>query len=193
MLFMLDNFDSFTYNLVQYLRALGAEVEVGRNNAVSVADVLARKPEGIVLSPGPGRPENAGILCDLVRAAAGKIPLLGVCLGHQAIAEVFGAHIVPAREVRHGKTFEVLHDGKGLFRKIASPLTAVRYHSLAVARADLPACLEVAAQTADGEIMALRHRSLFIESVQYHPESVMTPTGKRQLANFLEGIRHGRV
>jgi len=186
MIFMLDNFDSFTYNIVQYLQMLGAEVLVKRNNEITVDEVLALKPQAIVLSPGPGRPEDAGILLDLIRAAAGKVPLLGVCLGHQAIGLVYGGKVIHAKEVRHGKTSDILHDGKGLFAGIASPLSAVRYHSLAIDPSCVPECLEVTARTADGEIMGVRHKTLPIEGIQYHPESVMTPTGKRQLANFLK-------
>ncbi len=195
MLFMLDNVDSFTYNIVQYLQMLGEEVTVKRNDEITVEEVLALKPAAIVLSPGPGRPEDAGILQNLVRAAAvEKIPLLGVCLGHQAIAQVFGAKIVHAKEVRHGKTSDVIHDGKGIFEGIASPLSAVRYHSLAVEQESLPECFEITARTDDGEIMGLRHKTLPIEGIQYHPESVMTPTGKRQLANFIrKAKRHEAV
>ena len=192
MLFMLDNFDSFTYNVVQYLQMLEQDVVVKRNDEISAAQVLEMKPQAIVLSPGPGRPESAGILLDLVHAAAKeKIPLLGICLGHQAIAQAFGAKIVHAMQVRHGKVSDIFHDGKGLFEGIASPLSAVRYHSLAVEKNSLPDCFEITAYTDDGEIMGIRHKTLPIESIQYHPESVMTPTGKRQLANFVrKACRH---
>ena len=192
MLFMLDNFDSFTYNVVQYLQMLEQDVVVKRNDEISAAQVLEMKPQAIVLSPGPGRPESAGILLDLVLAAAKeKIPLLGICLGHQAIAQAFGAKIVRAMQVRHGKVSDIFHDGKGLFEGIASPLSAVRYHSLAVEKSSLPDCFEITAYTDDGEIMGIRHKTLPIESIQYHPESVMTPTGKRQLANFVrKACRH---
>lgn len=192
MLFMLDNFDSFTYNVVQYLQMLEQDVVVKRNDEISAAQVLEMKPQAIVLSPGPGRPESAGILLDLVLAAAKeKIPLLGICLGHQAIAQAFGAKIVRAMQVRHGKVSDIFHDGKGLFEGIASPLSAVRYHSLAVEKSSMPDCFEITAYTDDGEIMGIRHKTLPIESIQYHPESVMTPTGKRQLANFVrKACRH---
>lgn len=189
MIFMLDNFDSFTYNIVQYLQMLGAEVLVKRNNEISVEGVLALNPSAIVLSPGPGRPEDAGILTDLIPAVGGRIPILGVCLGHQAIGQVFGGKIIHAKEVRHGKTSDIFHDGKGVFEGLASPLSAVRYHSLAIDPKTLPDCLAVTARTEDGEIMGVRHTALPIEGIQYHPESVMTPTGKRQLANFLKQAR----
>ena len=185
MILMIDNYDSFTYNLVQYFQMLERTVEVYRNDAIDVQTALALQPEAIVISPGPGRPEDAGISVDLIKAAAGKIPLLGVCLGHQAIGVAFGGKIVRAQAVMHGKTSEILHDGRGLFKGIANPLTAVRYHSLAVERATLPDCLEISAHTVDGEIMGMRHREMLIEGIQYHPESIKTLTGRRQLANFL--------
>ncbi len=186
MIFVLDNYDSFTYNLTHMLAMLGAEAVIRRNREIGVDGVFALRPAGILLSPGPGRPENAGILCELVReAAARRVPVLGVCLGHQAIGQVFGAKVVHAKAVMHGKTSEITHDGKGIFSGIASPFKAVRYHSLALG--DLPDCLAITAQSPDGEIMGVRHVSLPIEGIQYHPESILTVTGKRQLANFLEG------
>ena len=186
MIFVLDNFDSFTYNIVQYLQQLGCEVVVRRNNAVTVDEVMAMNPEAIVLSPGPGRPEKAGIMLELIDRAKGRIPLLGICLGHQAIGLAFGGKVVGAKKIMHGKISEITHDGKGVFAGLASPLKVVRYHSLAVDRESLPAELEISAQAEDGEIMAMRHRELPIESLQYHPESILSSGGKRQLANFLK-------
>ena len=191
MIFVLDNYDSFTYNIVHLLYALGAEVQVRRNDALTPADVLALQPEGILLSPGPSCPDHAGILCDLVRAGAeAKIPMLGVCLGHQAIGQVFGAQVIHAKTVMHGKISEVQHDGRGVFAGVPNPFRAVRYHSLALNAATLPDILEVSARTEDGEIMGIRHRELPIEGIQYHPESILTEAGKRQLANFLGACRH---
>ena len=186
MIFVLDNFDSFTYNIVQYLQQLGCEVVVRRNNAVTVDEVMAMNPEAIVLSPGPGRPEKAGIMLELIDRVKGRIPLLGICLGHQAIGLAFGGKVVGAKKIMHGKISEITHDGKGVFAGLASPLKVVRYHSLAVERESLPAELEISAQAEDGEIMAMRHRELPIESLQYHPESILSSGGKRQLANFLK-------
>lgn len=185
MIFMLDNYDSFTFNLVQYLQVLGQPVEVRRNDAVGVAEVLALKPAAIVISPGPCTPAEAGISVSLIQAAAGRVPLLGVCLGHQAIGAAFGARIVHAQRLMHGKTSQITHAGNGLFAGLKSPLTAVRYHSLAIAPDSLPACLEVTARAEDGEIMGIRHREHVLCGVQFHPESIMTPAGKRILANFL--------
>ena len=186
MIFVLDNFDSFTYNIVQYLQQLGCEVVVRRNNAVTVDEVMAMNPEAIVLSPGPGRPEKAGIMLELIDRVKGRIPLLWICLGHQAIGLAFGGKVVGAKKIMHGKISEITHDGKGVFAGLASPLKVVRYHSLAVDRESLPAELEISAQAEDGEIMAMRHRELPIESLQYHPESILSSGGKRQLANFLK-------
>ena len=185
MILMLDNFDSFSYNLVQYLQMLEADVEVRRNNEITVEAALAMRPEAIVLSPGPGRPQDAGIMIDLIRRAAGNVPLLGVCLGHQAIGAAFGAEVVHARRIVHGKTSEISHDGKGIFAGLPNPFKAVRYHSLALDEATLPECQEVSARSEDGEIMGVRHRELPVEGVQYHPESILSAAGKRQLANFL--------
>ena len=191
MILMIDNYDSFTYNLVQMIRALGAEMKVVRNDEIDVAGIEALKPEALVLSPGPGNPDSAGVTLAAVRAFAGRLPILGVCLGHQAIAQAFGGRIVPAKRLMHGKTSRIRHDGKGLFAGLDQGFPAMRYHSLAVERASLPDVLEVTAESEDGEIMGLRHKTLPIESLQYHPESIGTPTGARQLANFLE-IATGR-
>jgi anthranilate synthase/aminodeoxychorismate synthase-like glutamine amidotransferase len=190
MVFVLDNYDSFTYNLVQYLGELGAEVEVYRNDELTVEQVEALHPERILLSPGPCTPREAGILVPLIRHMAGKAPILGVCLGHQAIGEAFGGQVVRAQQLMHGKTSPVEHDGKGIFAGLASPLTATRYHSLIVAEESLPAELLVTARTpgANGDgsvIMGLRHRTLPIEGVQFHPESVLTEGGHQMIRNFL--------
>lgn len=190
MILMIDNYDSFTYNLVQYISALGYEVVVKRNDEVTVQEALDMKPAAIVISPGPGRPENAGISLELIKAAAGKIPVLGVCLGHQSIGQVFGGKVIQAKKIMHGKTSQIQHDGKGVFEKLPTDVKVVRYHSLALEDESLPECLEVTARTTDdGEIMAVRHKEFAIEGIQYHPESVLTSTGKRQLANFLNKIK----
>ena len=186
MLVMIDNFDSFTYNLFQYLMQLGAEVRVTRNNSLTVAELEELNPRGLIISPGPGRPEDAGITVAAIRHFSGRIPILGVCLGHQAIALAFGAKVVSARRLMHGKTSAVTADGRSLFQGIQSPFQAMRYHSLAVARDSLPACLEVTAEADDGEIMGIRHRSHPVEGLQFHPESIMTTVGKRLLRNFLK-------
>ncbi len=183
---VLDNYDSFTYNLVQYLGELGAEVEVFRNDAISVEGALSGGYERLVISPGPGTPARAGITVPLVREAAGRIPLLGVCLGHQAIGEAFGGKVVRAAAIFHGKTSEIRHDGRSVFRGLPNPFTATRYHSLVIDPGTLPGCLEVSAQTDDGVIMGVRHRELPVEGVQFHPESILTPQGMSLLANFLE-------
>ena len=186
MLVMIDNFDSFTYNLFQYLMQLGAEVRVARNNSLTVAELEDLNPRGLVISPGPGRPEDAGISLAAIRHFSGRIPILGVCLGHQGIALAFGAKVVAARRLMHGKTSSVTADGRSLFQGIQSPFQAMRYHSLAVAREGLPDSLEVSAESEDGEIMGLRHRSHPTEGLQFHPESIMTTVGKRLLRNFLK-------
>ena len=187
---MLDNYDSFTYNLVQYLGELGARVEVRRNDQVTVDEIAALGPERIVISPGPCTPHEAGISIDLIRHFAGKVPLLGVCLGHQAIGEAFGGNIVRAKTLMHGKTSQVEHDGRTIFRGVSSPMTATRYHSLIVAEEHLPAELEVSAWTRDRDgtrvIMGLRHRKFAVEGVQFHPESVLTDEGKKLIRNFLQ-------
>ena len=193
MILMIDNYDSFTYNLVQMMRALGAEVQVVRNDAIDVAGIAALKPAAIVFSPGPGNPDSAGVTLDAVKAFAGKVPLLGICLGHQSIAQAFGGRIVPAKRLMHGKTRRLRHDGEGLFEGLDQGFAAMRYHSLAVERATLPDCFEVSAESEDGEIMGLRHKTLPIESLQYHPESIGTPQGARQLANFLETVSGKRA
>jgi|SRR6266436_2311741 len=189
MIFVLDNYDSFTYNLVQYLGELGAEVEVRRNDRITPEEVEAMRPERIVLSPGPCTPQEAGITIPLIRHFAGKVPLLGVCLGHQAIGAAFGSKVVRAPHLMHGKTSEVLHDGKTVFVGLPSPMTATRYHSLIVEERDLPSDLEVSAYTIERDgsrtIMGLRHKSWPIEGVQFHPESVLTTEGKRLVKNFL--------
>ena len=194
MVFVLDNYDSFTYNLVQYLGELGAEVEVRRNDEVTVEEVAAMKPERILLSPGPCTPGEAGILVPLIRHMAGKVPIFGVCLGHQAIGEAFGGEVVRAEQLMHGKTSPVEHDGKGIFQGLPTPLTCTRYHSLIVAEKSLPKELEVTARTVSARgaangagttIMGLRHRTLKIEGVQFHPESVLTEGGHQMIRNFL--------
>jgi anthranilate synthase/aminodeoxychorismate synthase-like glutamine amidotransferase len=188
--FVLDNYDSFTYNLVQYLGELGAEVEVRRNDQLSVADVEALRPDRIVVSPGPCTPHEAGISIELIRHFAGKIPVLGVCLGHQALGEAFGGKVVRAKKLMHGKTSRVEHDGRTIFHGVASPMTATRYHSLIVSDDALPAELEVSAHTTEDDgtrvIMGLRHKKFPVEGVQFHPESVLTDEGKRLIANFLK-------
>jgi anthranilate synthase/aminodeoxychorismate synthase-like glutamine amidotransferase len=189
MVFVLDNYDSFTYNLVQYLGELGADVVVKRNNEVGVDEVAALRPERIVISPGPCTPQEAGISIELIRHFAGKVPLLGVCLGHQAIGAAFGGRVVRAARVMHGKTSEIRHDNKTIFRELPQPMVATRYHSLIVEEKDMPAELEVSAYTteADGSrvIMGIRHRRFPVEGVQFHPESVLTEDGRQLMANFL--------
>jgi anthranilate synthase/aminodeoxychorismate synthase-like glutamine amidotransferase len=191
-LLMIDNYDSFTYNLVQYLGELGATVDVVRNDELSVDDVRERRPAGIVVSPGPCTPNEAGISVAVIKRLAGEVPILGVCLGHQAIGAAFGGRIVRARRIMHGKTSPILHDGAGVFAGLPNPFDATRYHSLVIDPASLPAVLERTAWTADGEIMGVRHRALAVEGVQFHPESILTGAGKRLLGNFLESIEAGR-
>jgi len=191
MIFVLDNYDSFTYNLVQLLGELGAELEVRRNDQVSVSEIEAMRPQALVLSPGPGRPEDAGILFETIRHFSGKLPILGVCLGHQAIGAVFGGRVVSAPSLVHGKATEVLHDGKTIYKGLPRPFAAGRYHSLVVELKSLPATLEVSATTADGIVMGLRHKHLPIEGVQFHPESILTAVGPRLLKNFLELVASG--
>ncbi len=188
MLLVLDNYDSFTYNLVQYLGELGAAPRVYRNDAISVAQALELAPAGLVVSPGPGTPRQAGVTADLIRAFSGRIPILGVCLGHQTIGEVFGGVVTRAPEPIHGKTSWIHHDGRGVFAGLANPFEATRYHSLIVRREGLPGSLEVSAWTAEGLIMGLRHREADVEGVQFHPESILTTEGKRLLRNFLDRL-----
>jgi len=183
---LLDNYDSFTYNLAQYLGELGCEVEVHRNDKISVEEIARRKPERIVISPGPCTPAEAGISVELIRRLAGKFPILGVCLGHQAMGAAYGGKIVRAPKLFHGKTSPIEHDGKGIFRGLPQKFTATRYHSLIVDRKSLPKELTVTAETADGTIMGMRHKKYKMEGVQFHPESVLTESGKRLLANFME-------
>jgi anthranilate synthase/aminodeoxychorismate synthase-like glutamine amidotransferase len=187
--FILDNYDSFTYNLVQYFGELGAQVEVRRNDQLTVADVETMQPERIVLSPGPCTPQDAGISIDLIRHFAGKVPILGVCLGHQAIGAAFGGHVIRAPHLMHGKTSAVTHDDKTIFRGLPTPMTATRYHSLIVEEKNLPAELEISAWTTEKDgtrtIMGLRHRNFSVEGVQFHPESVLTNAGKKLVENFL--------
>lgn len=187
MLLVIDNYDSFTYNLVQYLGELGQTVEVRRNNQVTVDEIESSlRPERIVISPGPGTPDDAGISLDVIDRFAGKIPLLGVCLGHQSIGQAFGGRVVRAPELMHGKASEVTHDGRTIFSGLSDRFMAGRYHSLIVERESLPQCLEISASTKDGIIMGVRHREWKIEGVQFHPESILTAEGKRLLANFLK-------
>jgi len=185
---VIDNVDSFVYNLVQYLGELGAEPHVVRNNEVTVAEALATKPDAVLLSPGPGRPEDAGILCEAITAFAGKVPVFGVCLGHQAIGHVFGGNVIRAPELLHGKASLVRHHNTGVFSGLESPVQATRYHSLVVEASTLPDCLEVTATTDDGMIMGMRHRDFDVEGVQFHPESILTNHGHNMLANFLARI-----
>lgn len=185
MIFMIDNYDSFTYNLVQYLKILGAEVVVARNDAITVEEVAAARPRGIVISPGPKAPEDAGVSVPLIRALSPTLPILGVCLGHQSICVAFGGRVGRAKRLMHGKTSEVSSDGLGVYAGIPSPFTAMRYHSLAALEESLPDCLFVTARSEDGEIMGIRHREHPVEGIQFHPESIMTPVGKRLLRNFL--------
>jgi anthranilate synthase/aminodeoxychorismate synthase-like glutamine amidotransferase len=189
---MIDNYDSFTYNLVQYLGELGAEVRVFRNDEVAPAALEALHPSHVVLSPGPGTPDDAGITLELIERLAGRVPLLGVCLGHQAIGQAFGGTVVRAGRVMHGKTSRIRHDCRGVFAGIENDFIATRYHSLVVERESLPECLAVTAESEDGEIMGLRHRSLPVEGVQFHPEALLTEHGHKMLQNFLEGNETGR-
>ena len=190
MLLLIDNYDSFTYNLFQYLSELGEEVQVARNDKVSLDEIEKRAPQSIVISPGPGTPRQAGISNEVIRKFEGRIPILGVCLGHQCIGYSYGARVDRAGEIKHGKSSLIYHDGKGLFNGLPNPFSAIRYHSLAVMPDSLPDCLEVTAWTSNNMIMGLRHRQLPIEGVQFHPESIMTEVGKDLLRNFLkQGIQ----
>ncbi len=185
MLLLIDNYDSFTFNLYQYLSELGAQVEVHRNDQISVEDCIAMRPDQVVISPGPCSPREAGISVDLVKAFAGQAPLLGVCLGHQCIGEAFGGEVVSAGEIMHGKTCHVAHDARGVFAGLPSPFEAIRYHSLAIAPESVPGDLEISARSESGVIMGIRHREFVIEGVQFHPESIMTQYGHQLLQNFL--------
>jgi len=189
MLLMLDNYDSFTWNLVQYLGELGAQVRVVRNDAMSLDEIEALHPAHIVISPGPCTPNEAGISVQLIRRFAGRVPILGVCLGHQAIGQAFGGRVIRAQRVMHGKLSSVVHDERGVFKDVPSPFNATRYHSLAIERGTLPDVLDVTATAEDGEIMAIRHRELPVEGVQFHPEAILTEHGKTVLANFLGARR----
>jgi anthranilate synthase/aminodeoxychorismate synthase-like glutamine amidotransferase len=186
MLILIDNYDSFTYNLVQYFAELGEEVEVYRNDKITVEEVEARRPDRIVISPGPCTPDEAGISMALIQHMAGKVPILGVCLGHQAIGQVFGGEVKRAARLMHGKSSPIFHDGRGVFAGLPNPFDAIRYHSLLVMRDTLPDCLEISAESDQGEIMGLRHKQFPIEGVQFHPESIMTAPGKDLLRNFLK-------
>jgi len=186
MILVIDNYDSFTYNLVQYLGELGADLTGKRNDGISVEGVRALKPERVLVSPGPCSPKEAGISVELIRALGGEVPILGVCLGHQSIGYAYGGEIIRAKRLMHGKTSEIRHDGKGVFKGMPDPFKATRYHSLAIRRESLPSVLEVSAESEDGEIMGVRHRTLAIEGVQFHPESILTDSGKILLKNFME-------
>jgi para-aminobenzoate synthetase component 2 len=185
MILVIDNYDSFTYNLVQYLGEIGEEIVVYRNDEIDIEGIEAAKPDHILISPGPCTPNEAGVSLDLIHHFKGKIPIMGVCLGHQAIGQAFGGEVVRAERLMHGKTSSILHDGKGVFEGIPSPFTATRYHSLIVRRETLPDCLEISAETPEGEIMGLRHKEYAIEGVQFHPESIITENGLRLLRNFV--------
>jgi anthranilate synthase/aminodeoxychorismate synthase-like glutamine amidotransferase len=186
MLLVIDNYDSFTYNLVQYFGELGADPQVKRNDAITPDEVEKMKPQKIVISPGPGRPDEAGISMELIRKLGAKVPILGVCLGHQCMGEVYGGKVVRAGRLMHGKTSPIQHDGKGVFQGLPNPFEATRYHSLIVEKNSVPICLEVCAETAEGEIMGLRHRKYPVHGVQFHPESILSKEGKDLLANFLK-------
>ncbi|MCX5705248.1 MAG: aminodeoxychorismate/anthranilate synthase component II [Candidatus Omnitrophica bacterium] len=186
MILMIDNYDSFTYNLVQYLSSLGQEIKVYRNDKITVEAIRKLKPRKIVISPGPGRPEGAGISCEVIRSFAGKLPILGVCLGHQSIGFVFGAKIVHAKELMHGKTSKIYHNRKEIFKGLPLPFEATRYHSLVVQKISLPTCLEIIAWTKEGEIMGLKHKKYSVWGVQFHPESVLTKSGIDLLENFVK-------
>jgi len=186
MILMIDNYDSFTYNLVQYMGELGAELEVYRNDEISLDEIEQHAPEKIVISPGPCTPSKAGISKEVIQHFAGKIPLLGVCLGHQSVVEAFGGEIIKAKKLMHGKTSMISHDDKTIFKGLPNPFAATRYHSLVVNRANLPDCFEITAESDDGEIMGVRHKELAIEGVQFHPESILTVHGKDLLKNFID-------
>ncbi len=186
MILVIDNYDSFTYNLVQYLGELGAEMKIFRNDKITVAEAVALKPEKVLVSPGPCSPREAGVSCDIIREFGPRVPLLGVCLGHQAIGDVFGGKVVRAARLMHGKTSPILHKGESVFKGLPSPFNATRYHSLLVERESLPKCLKITAETAEGEIMGLMHTQYPVHGVQFHPESILTEHGKQLLQNFLD-------
>jgi anthranilate synthase/aminodeoxychorismate synthase-like glutamine amidotransferase len=185
MVLMIDNYDSFTYNLVQYLGELGADLRVVRNDKITLDEIEAMQPERIVISPGPCTPNEAGVSVPLIQRFAGKVPILGVCLGHQSIGQAFGGNIIRAKKLMHGKTSMIRHDGKGVFQNLPNPFEATRYHSLAIERETCPDCLEITAESEDGEIMGVRHKEFLVEGVQFHPESILTAVGKELLRNFL--------
>lgn len=186
MILMIDNYDSFTYNIVQYMGGLGADMRVERNDQISIEEIEALNPKKIVISPGPCTPDKAGVSVAVIKHFAGKVPLLGVCLGHQSVGAAFGGEIIKAGKLMHGKTSEVRHDGKTLFKNLPNPFTATRYHSLVLNRKTLPDCFEISAESDDNEIMGIRHKELLVEGVQFHPESILTPNGKDLLKNFIE-------
>ncbi len=188
MVVVIDNYDSFTYNLVQYIGEIGVEPEVYRNDKISIVDIEKKSPEAIIVSPGPCTPSDAGISVELIKKLGGKIPVLGVCLGHQSIGEAYGGEIVRAPYLMHGKTSEINHDGKTIFKNISNPFIATRYHSLIIKRETLPECLEITAETKDGIIMGVRHKKNPVEGIQFHPESILTVEGKEILKNFLSGV-----
>jgi para-aminobenzoate synthetase component II len=186
MILVIDNYDSFTFNLVQYLGEMGHELKVFRNDAITLETIESLAPKNIVISPGPGRPENSGIIIQVIKEFSGKIPILGVCLGHQAIGAAFGGDIISAPTIMHGKTSDIFHDGRTIYRGLPNPFRATRYHSLIVSPETLPDCLEITARTQDGVIMGLRHREMVVEGVQFHPESILTDTGMKLLSNFVD-------
>ncbi|OEH84374.1 anthranilate/aminodeoxychorismate synthase component II [Desulfuribacillus stibiiarsenatis] len=185
MILMIDNYDSFTYNIVQYLGELGEEIQVFRNDQITIEEIAEKTPQAIVISPGPCTPNEAGISLDVIQHFKGAIPILGICLGHQSIGQAFGGDVVRAERIMHGKTSEVVHDGKTIFQDIPSPLVVTRYHSLLVKKETMPECLEISAETAEQEVMGLRHREFMIEGLQFHPESIKTDYGKKLIANFV--------
>lgn len=187
MILLIDNYDSFTYNLVQYVEELGSRCKVVRNDAITIDGIRRLRPSKLILSPGPGHPGEAGVTLEVIRQLSGEIPILGVCLGHQAIGQAFGGKVVRAKRQLHGKLSEIYHDGKGLYRGMPRPFLATRYHSLVIERRSLPSCLRITCETDDGTIMGVKHRRFAVEGVQFHPESIMTQDGKRLIAHFLEG------
>lgn len=186
MILVIDNYDSFTYNLVQYLGEMGVQIEVARNDELTVPEIIKKKPDHILISPGPCSPKEAGISVELIKKLGGKIPILGVCLGHQSIGYAYGGDIIRAQKIMHGKTSQISHDGKGVFLGMPNPFKATRYHSLAIKKETLPECLGITAQSEEGEIMGVRHKSLPVEGVQFHPESILTESGRILLRNFVE-------